>query len=311
LDKKNHLLENSMKELLKSLKPAEMKLECAGGFITAAIQLYRATSDVDYKNAVLDTLDTMVDSDGAIASLQPHYDINNYAIGNGLFFALDNTKNEKYKLAIDKLATQLESQPRGIDGLFAKDDCGNLEVALMDTYYSQVFYMKYETVFGGKERYNDIISQFNSARKDLYDTVCQGLQSNTDCKALLELAMYSCALIDAMEAMEQPVYEVYHRLMDLVRESLKAMIHADAQDSTCTGALLFAYAIFKACRMKVLHTEKYESYATVVLENAMNTTKDEMKDSTYASALMLAYAESLRNREYQDYGRGRGGVLWN
>lgn len=34
---------------------------------------------------------------------------------------------------------------------------------------SEVFYMSYETRFGGKEHYNDIITQFQNVRKFLYD----------------------------------------------------------------------------------------------------------------------------------------------
>ena len=36
-----------------------------------------------------------------------------------------------------------------------------------------------------------------------------------------------------------------------------------------------------------------------------------MTDKNVVSKAALVYSETVRNREYQDYGRGKGGALWS
>lgn len=40
---------------------------------------------------------------------------------------------------------------------------------ICESYCSQPFYMEYETLDGGKERYNDIIARYNSMRENKYE----------------------------------------------------------------------------------------------------------------------------------------------
>ena len=66
--------------------------------------------------------------------------------------------------------------------------------------------------------------------------------------------------------------------------------------------------------MKALITEKYEKAALDILEAAeAKAQEDDVfgADPAYPDVLVTAYAESLRNREYQDYGRTKGGALWS
>ena len=81
-----------------------------------------------------------------------------------------------------------------------------------------------------------------------------------------------------------------------------------------SAVLLYAYAVLKGCRMKAIHTEKYENIVDAIVEDAItkiNVIDDETTKSGYVAALTLCMAEAVKNREYQDYGRTRGGVLWN
>ena len=38
---------------------------------------------------------------------------------------------------------------------------------------------------------------------------------------------------------------------------------------------------------------------------------DDDTDKNVVSKAALVYSETVRNREYQDYGRGKGGALWS
>ena len=60
--------------------------------------------------------------------------------------------------------------------------------------------MNYETKFGGKEQYNDVIAQFNILQEKAYPSVENELGNAT---ADLEMAAYAAAAVDTMEVMEQ------------------------------------------------------------------------------------------------------------
>ena len=85
------------------------------------------------------------------------------------------------------------------------------------------------------------------------------------------------------------------------------------KEAVSAAELYEVYAILKGCRMKALHTEKYENAQLETLNATISKAGNSFDslDNDYITALVMAYGESLRNREYQDYGRDNGGVLWN
>lgn len=281
----------------------------------AAAQLYRATQDAFYLDYVQKGTDLILKEDGDIAGLDDAA-LTNLLLGNVLYFLSAQTGEERYEAAAVKLASQLDTQARGADGVFV---CSDGEMHLADAYCSQVFYMNYETRNGGKERYNDIIAQYNGIRKNLYGDVQSRLK--TELQAREAAAYYAAALIDTMEAMEQPIYEIYRRLQDLFKEAVRDLLSAATEETdcaavNCTANGVLSYAILKGCRMKALHTEKYEAKALAMLDKSVEpvlsgeTAIKEMGTEA-VSALALAYSESIKNREYQDYGRNKGGILWS
>ena len=65
--------------------------------------------------------------------------------------------------------------------------------------------------------------------------------------------------------------------------------------------------------MKALLTEKYENVAVELLEKIFHfiNTQDQQFEAEYLEAAAFGYSEWIRNREYQDYGINKGGVLWS
>ena len=120
-----------------------------------------------------------------------------------------------------------------------------------------------------------------------------------------------------MEVMEQPLYEIFDRLRQILKQAVAAMntksLDTFAKEAQEAG-LFYAYAVLKGCRMKALITEKNEKAALDILEAAEAKAQENDAfgaDAAYTAVLVTAYAESLRNREYQDYGRTKGGALWS
>lgn len=300
MKKRNIILEGRIKSGLQTLDISRFTVNQRGILLSSVEKLYHATEDEDYCQWVVKVLKQLVTKEGDIQNAD--HDLSDYLFGNALYFAVEQ---ENCKMAVQKLAENLTKQER----FDATETCeGTFSRKLGDTYKSQVFYMNYETKFGGKEHYNDIIAQYNSIRDKAFENVNKALGTE---EADLEMAEYACAAIDTMEVMEQPLYEIYDRLKTLFKEAVHAMNAASLkgfQEKESTAALLYSYAVLKGCRMKALQTEKYEKAALEILARAEERAEQRaVPDGT----LIMAYAESLRNREYQDYGRTKGGVLWS
>lgn len=80
---------------------------------------------------------------------------------------------------------------------YQRCECGNFvyrgeqpEEILDALYRIQPFYMEYETVYGKKEKYNDIIGQFENAQK----IMCGGGD-----RSIRSTVQYLAALADTME----------------------------------------------------------------------------------------------------------------
>lgn len=121
-----------------------------------------------------------------------------------------------------------------------------------------------------------------------------------------------------MEVMDQMIYEIYRKMQDYFKASVKAVLETgrdydDFDDFDEESELMFAYAVLKGCRMKALHTEKYEGIVLGVCDKVMagEIFTDDDTDKNVVSKAALVYSETVRNREYQDYGRGKGGALWS
>ncbi len=266
-----------------------------GCLVNAAVMMYQVTEDIKYKNFVIRYYSDYIDEQGNIK----YYDINEYNIdsinsGNGLFFAYDETRDERYRAAIELLQNQLRTHPRTREGNFWHKKIYPEQIWLDGLYMGQVFYMRYETEFGGKEHYTDILNQFRNVRKYLYNEdkglyyhACDmskkqnwadketGLSSNFWLRAC---GWYLMALVDVMDVMDEAIYDMYRELGDLFREALKGILryrdgetglffqvvdHPEVKENyiETSGSAMITYAIFKACRMKIVLEEKYKEIA--------------------------------------------------
>lgn len=104
-----------------------------------------------------------------------------------------------------------------------------------------LFYTKYETKFGGKEHYQDLFNRYKKA----------ALREDKN------LPYFMTAVIEGIESIDQAVYEYYDGLKGLFKNALKEAL--SEEDMDLTDKALMAFSILKACRLKVILAEKYES----------------------------------------------------
>ena len=111
-----------------------------GCVLKGLIDLYRADGTPAYRDYVLGYLDRRVEKDGSIPSFRTDaYNIDAINCGKALFFALDETGEERYKLAADFLHERLKTHPRCAVGNFWHKEIYPEQIWLDGLYMAQPF----------------------------------------------------------------------------------------------------------------------------------------------------------------------------
>ena len=281
-----------------------------GCVLLGAKYLYDVTGEQKYFTFIENYLKHFVMDDGTIA----HYEMEKFNIdsincGKILFFMYDVTGEEKYRNAIEFIMNRLRIHPRCSTGNFFHKEIYPNQIWLDGLYMAQPFYMEYETRFENKEKYNDIISQFENVQKYLYDKE-KGLcyhaydeakaqfwaNKETGCSPnfwLRSMGWYLMALVDVMDKMSIEIYEQYRTLQDIYKLMLKGILQyqdketklfyqvidrADVEGNylETSGSAMVGYSILKACRMGILQQEKYESVGLEIVESLIENKLQEV-----------------------------------
>lgn len=275
-----------------------------GCVLMGAVLLYKATKNEDYKTFIVNYMENFITSEGSIKHYKKEdYNIDGINTGKILFFLYEETKEEKYKIAIEVLMEQLRSHPRTESGSFWHKLIYPNQIWLDGLYMAQPFYMEYETKFNNKKNYNDIIDQFKNVRKFLYNDDKKlyyhgydeariqpwadketGLSSNFWIRAM---GWYLMALVDTIDEISEEIFEQYKLLVDLFKEAISGILIYQDQDSKLfyqvidkgnidnnyletSGSAMVAYAILKACRLGILQKEKYQEIGEKIVESLVD-----------------------------------------
>jgi unsaturated rhamnogalacturonyl hydrolase len=275
-----------------------------GCVLMGAVMLYQATKNECYKDFVVNYMKNYINEDGSIN----HYDKEQYNIdsintGKILFFLYNETKDEKYKIAIEILMDQLRTQPRTKSSNFWHKKIYPNQIWLDGLYMAQPFYMAYETQFNQKKNYKDIMEQFENVRKYLYNEdkklyyhgydearvqpwadKVTGLSSNFWLRAI---GWYLMALIDTMDEMSEEIFEQYKLLEHLFKEGIKGILQYQDKESKLfyqvidkvdinnnyletSGSAMVAYAIIKGCRLGALLKDKYQQIGEDIINSLIH-----------------------------------------
>ncbi len=141
-----------------------------GCILSGCEQLYKVTGEFFYKDIIKKYMDAYIKEDGTILTYdKASYNIDNINPGKVLFFLYDETRQEKYRRAIESLMDQLREHPRTFCGNFWHKQIYPYQIWLDGLYMAQPFYLLYETRFHKNENVNDTINQFLNVRTYLFD----------------------------------------------------------------------------------------------------------------------------------------------
>lgn len=293
-----------------------------GCVLTGAVQMYEASGEEDYAAFVENYYKYFIMEDGSIAHAHPNrFNIDNINSGKALFFMYERTGEEKYRKALEAVMEQLREHPRCECGNFYHKEIYPKQIWLDGLYMAQPFYMEYETKYDKKEKYNDIIHQFENVQKYMYDEE-KGLcyhgydeaktqfwaDKKTGCSAsfwLRSIGWYLMALVDVMDEMSVEIYEQYRKLEDIYRLVLRGILKyqdkesrlfyqvADRSDAEgnyteTSGSLMVAYSILKACRMGILLKEKYAAVGMDILERIVENRLEERDGKLHLTGICHA-----------------------
>lgn len=132
-----------------------------GVVLRGVIEAYKRTKDNRYYCYIKESMDFFIQEDGTIKNYD--YDTMNIDyVNNGkiLFFLYHETKEEKYKIALDRLYDQLQHMPRTSEGGFWHKKIYPYQMWLDGLYMSAPFYAEYLLTFKNGEGMEDVAKQF-------------------------------------------------------------------------------------------------------------------------------------------------------
>jgi unsaturated rhamnogalacturonyl hydrolase len=305
-----------------------------GCVLLGCVQLYQVTKDTRYQDFVLSYLEKYIREDGSIVSFEKDsYNIDSINTGKILFYAYEWTKQEKFKKGIEQLMEQIKSHPRTPSkSLWHKKIYPN-QVWLDGLYMAQPFYMMYETRFGNKEHYNDIMNQFLNVRKYMfeedkglyyhgYDESKTVFWANKETGTspnfwLRSMGWYLMALIDVIEEMDQSKTSQLQVQEDMFKEAVDGLLRYQDGESKLfyqvidhpkvrgnyletSGSAMAAYAILKGCLLEILPKDKYVTIGTEILNALTNQKLIEREGQLYLSDHCLVAGLGPQNDRRRD-----------
>ncbi|WP_291529363.1 glycoside hydrolase family 88/105 protein [Bacteroides sp. UBA939] len=310
---------------------------CHGLELQAVLDVYDTYGNQKMFDYALAYADTMIHEDGSIET----YTLNEYNIdrlnsGKFLFRIYEQTKDEKYKKAIDLLRSQLDTHPRNADGGFWHKKIYPNQMWLDGLYMGAPFYAEYAFRNNRAGDYADIVSQFLTVARHTYDPK-NGLYRHACDVSRKErwadpttgqsqhswgraMGWYSMAFVDALDFI--PEHEAGRDSMLVILNNIAAQVkriqdpktglwyqvldksgeEGNYLESSCST--MFVYSLFKAVRKGYID----KSYLKValkgyqgILDNFIEVDKDGVVTITRACAVAGLGGSNYRMGDYTYY----------
>ncbi|MDR2804609.1 MAG: glycoside hydrolase family 88 protein [Dysgonamonadaceae bacterium] len=137
----------------------------------AMLKMWKQTGDRKYLDYVVEWADSLISEKGEIHLYKMEsYNIDYINSGKVLFDVYRETGNEKYKLAINKLVSQMKVHPRTSEGVFWHKLIYRHQIWLDGLYMGSPFLAEYAVTFNHPEWIDDVVNQFIICAKYTYDS---------------------------------------------------------------------------------------------------------------------------------------------
>lgn len=310
---------------------------CHGLELQAMLDVYDTYGNENIYDYALSYADTMIHADGSIVTYKLHeYNIDRLNSGKFLFRIYDQSKDEKYKKAIDLLRSQLDTHPRNDDGGFWHKKIYPHQMWLDGLYMGAPFYAEYAYRNTRPQDYKDIINQFITVARHTYDPK-NGLYRHACDVSKTErwadkttgqsahswgraMGWYAMALVDVLDFIpkHEPGRDSLLVILDNVATQIKRLQDKEAgvwyqvldrsgdkgnylESSVST---MFVYALYKAVRMEYID----KSYLAVaekgykgIMDNFIEVDDKGLVTITKACAVAGLGGKNYRMGDYDYY----------
>ncbi|KAA6345030.1 Unsaturated rhamnogalacturonyl hydrolase YteR [termite gut metagenome] len=310
---------------------------CHGLELQAMLDVYDAYGDKKIFDYALGYADTMVHDDGTIETYKvEEYSLDRLNTGKIFFRIYDQTKEAKYKQALDLLRSQLEGHPRNEDGGFWHKKIYPNQMWLDGLYMQAPFYAEYAYRNSRPQDYADVIKQSLLVAKHTYDP-SNGLYRHACDVSRQEkwadkitgqsahswgraMGWYAMAIVDALGFI--PENEAGRDSMLVILNNIAAQVKRIQDEKTglwyqvldrsgdegnyleSSCSTMFVYTLFKAIRMGYIDN----SYLEValkgykgILDNFIEVDEDGLVTITKACAVAGLGGKNYRMGDYDYY----------
>lgn len=287
-------VERYIRRYLEKYQPYKNKWNYEDGCILSGAEyLYKSTGDSFYYDFIYNYLDKTVDEEGNLYNYSlEEFNIDNINSGKVLFDIYRESREERFKKAIENIYYQLKVQPRTLEGNFWHKGIYPYQVWLDGLYMAQPFYVRYETEYNKKEGYADIFKQFSNVKRRMY-SLEEGLYYHAYDETKIfdwadnttglsknfwgrSIGWYAMALIDVLDEMSEEIFEYHRELQKMFKELMVGVLRYQDEESgmwyqvmACeeregnyletSGSSMFAYALLKGVRLGYLGEEFKEA----------------------------------------------------
>lgn len=310
---------------------------CHGLELQSMLDVYDRYGDRKFYDYALAYADTMVNADGTIKMYKrQEFSLDRVNSGKFLFRIYEQTKDEKYRKALDLLRSQFDEHPRNADGGFWHKKIYPNQVWLDGVYMGAPFYAEYAFRNNQVEVYPDVVNQFLMAARHTYDPV-NGLYRHACDVSRKErwadpvtgqsqhcwgraLGWYAMAFVDALDFI--PKHEVGRDSMLVIFNNIAAQVKrlqdsktgvwyqvldksgakGNYLESSCSA--MFVYALFKGVRKGYIDPSYLEVAVKGykgILKEFIRVDKDGLVSITQACAVAGLGGKNYRSGDYDYY----------
>ena len=306
---------------------------CHGLELQSMLDVYDRYGDRKFYDYALAYADTMVNADGTIKMYKrQEFSLDRVNSGKFLFRIYEQTKDKKYRKALDLLRSQFDEHPRNADGGFWHKKIYPNQVWLDGVYMGAPFYAEYAFRNNQVEVYPDVVNQFLMAARHTYDPA-NGLYRHACDVSRKErwadpvtgqsqhcwgraLGWYAMAFVDALDFI--PKHEAGRDSMLVIFNNIAAQVKrlqdgktgvwyqvldksgakGNYLESSCSA--MFVYALFKGVRKGYIDPSYLEVYKGI-LKEFIRVDKDGLVSITQACAVAGLGGKNYRSGDYDYY----------
>lgn len=143
---------------------------CHGLELLSILQVWEKTGEKKYYDYAYNYADLMVEGDGSIKTYKPsEYNIDRVNSGKILFPIYTQSKEERFRKAMDLMREQMRTHPRTKDGSFWHKKIYPHQVWLDGLYMAGPYLAEYAKTFNETALYDDVAVQILDVHKYMYD----------------------------------------------------------------------------------------------------------------------------------------------